>query len=92
MASKASVADQEKQVKENVHLQIKGFCMSMDEILLPDAKTKDVPIESPERSKTARQSGLGFAVGRNTSPMNHPGEFLFDDFVSLFSENFTMIF
>lgn len=82
MASKFSVADQEKQVQENVHLQIKSFCTSMDEILLPDAKIKNEPIESPEQSNaSSRRSGLSFAVGKNRSPTNHPGEFLFDIFL-----------
>ncbi|XP_015868179.3 uncharacterized protein LOC107405620 isoform X1 [Ziziphus jujuba] len=73
MASKFSVADQEKQVQENVHLQIKSFCTSMDEILLPDAKIKNEPIESPEQSNaSSRRSGLSFAVGKNRSPTNHP--------------------
>ena len=87
MASKASLADQEKQVQENVHLQIKRFCTSMDEILLPDGKTKNQPIESSEQSNSAsRRSGLSFAVGLNSSPTNHPGEYLFDNFVFLFQK------
>lgn len=75
MASKASLADQEKQVQENIHLQIKSFCTSMDEILLPDGKTKNEPEQS---NSASRRSGLSFAVGRNSSPTNHPGEYLFD--------------
>ena len=38
MASKASLADQQSQVQENVHAQVKIFAMSMDEILIPDNK------------------------------------------------------
>ena len=38
MASKASLADQQSQVQENVHAQVKIFAMSMDEILIPDTK------------------------------------------------------
>lgn len=81
MASKSSVADQEKQVQENVHLQIKSFCTYMDGILLPDAKMKNEPVESPGQSNAAsRRSGLSFAVGKNSSPAKHPSEFLFDIF------------
>lgn len=35
MASKASFTDQQMQVQENVHYQIKNVCTVMDEILLP---------------------------------------------------------
>jgi hypothetical protein len=38
MASKASVADQQMVVQENVHSQIKSFCTIMDEALLPNEK------------------------------------------------------
>ncbi|KAK2381385.1 hypothetical protein QL285_068989 [Trifolium repens] len=38
MASKASVADQQMVVQENVHSQIKAFCTIMDEALLPNEK------------------------------------------------------
>ena len=38
MASKASLADQQSQVQENVHAQVKIFVMSMDEILIPNTK------------------------------------------------------
>nr|POF00766.1 hypothetical protein CFP56_68294 [Quercus suber] len=38
MASKASFADQQSQVQENVHAQVNIFAMSMDEILIPDNK------------------------------------------------------
>ncbi|PNY10985.1 hypothetical protein L195_g007582 [Trifolium pratense] len=38
MASKASVADQQMVVQENVHSQIKAFCTIMDEVLLPNEK------------------------------------------------------
>ncbi|KAL5543218.1 hypothetical protein UlMin_010928 [Ulmus minor] len=72
MASKASVSDQEKQVRENVHSQIKNFCMTMDGILLPDIDKRNEPIESPEQSTAAsRRSGLSLAVG-STSPTNNP--------------------
>lgn len=38
MASKASVADQQMLVQENVHSQIKAFCTLMDEVLLTNEK------------------------------------------------------
>lgn len=69
MASKASFADQQKQVQENIHSQVKSFCMHMDGILLPDE-----PAESPEKSKDAvRKSGLSFAVGRTSPPTDMAG-------------------
>ena len=38
MAGKASIANQQSQLQENVHAQIKIFSMTMDEILIPDTK------------------------------------------------------
>ena len=38
MASKASIANQQSQLQENVHGQIKSFSVTMDEILIPDTK------------------------------------------------------
>ena len=35
MACKASLADQQMQVQENIHAHIKSFSMCIDEILLP---------------------------------------------------------
>ncbi|XP_030457082.1 uncharacterized protein LOC115677965 [Syzygium oleosum] len=69
MASKASVADQQKQVQENVHSQLKSFCTFMDEILLPDVnKTNTAPaVDSPVSSKAHHRSGLSFAVGGSGS-------------------------
>ncbi|KAL7170492.1 hypothetical protein ACSBR2_035379 [Camellia fascicularis] len=46
MAGKAFLADQQKQVQENIHSQIKTFCASMDEILLPDSKSINESSES----------------------------------------------
>ena len=77
MASKASLADQQKQVQENIHAQIKSFSMSMDEILLPDTKRIGEAHELPPQPTAPRRSGLGFAVGRNAQPTNHPGKILF---------------
>lgn len=72
MASKAPLADQEKQVHENIHSQIKTFCTSMDDILLPDEPLAP----SPESYTTPHRSGLSLAVGKNPSSKNVPGEYL----------------
>ncbi|XP_054808906.1 uncharacterized protein LOC129311004 isoform X2 [Prosopis cineraria] len=73
MASKASIADQQVQVQENVHSQIKDFCKFMDEILLPNDKmTSDSLEPSQQISDLPRQSGLSLAVGSSASPPNHP--------------------
>ncbi|GMN52513.1 hypothetical protein TIFTF001_021648 [Ficus carica] len=73
MATKASIADQEKLVQENVHSQIKNFCMSLDEILLPDKEKRNKPIKSPQQSNAAsRRSGLSLAVGSTSSQTTHP--------------------
>lgn len=73
MANKASVDDQQKQVQENIHLQIKSFCMSMDELLLPDVKKTNEVSESPKQSNaTPQRSGLSLAIGRNRPGDKHP--------------------
>ncbi|KAB1206294.1 hypothetical protein CJ030_MR7G011787 [Morella rubra] len=73
MANKASVADQQKQVQENIHSQIKSFCMSMDEILLPDAENIDEAPKLPPPSTAAQcRSGLSFAVGGNDQSAYQP--------------------
>lgn len=78
MANKASVADQQKQVQENIHSQIKSFCMSMDEILLPDAENIDEAPKLPPPSTAAQhRSGLSFAVGGNDQSAYQPGKILF---------------
>ncbi|KAL7001025.1 hypothetical protein U1Q18_002179 [Sarracenia purpurea var. burkii] len=73
MAGKASLADQQKQVQENIHSQIKTFCAWMDEILLPDLKSIN---ESPEstlhRNTALNPSGLSLAVGRMSPPNKSP--------------------
>ncbi|KAM7487709.1 hypothetical protein LguiB_025193 [Lonicera macranthoides] len=68
MASKAPLADQEKQVHENIHSQIKTFCTSMDDILLPDEPLAP----SPESYAAPHRSGLSLAVGKNPSSKNVP--------------------
>lgn len=88
MANKASIDDQQKQVQENIHLQIKSFCMSMDELLLPDIKNKNEVTESPKQSNaTAQRSGLSLAIGRNRPGDKHPGKFFF--FCQPFSSAFS---
>ncbi|KAA8528918.1 hypothetical protein F0562_033594 [Nyssa sinensis] len=73
MAGKASFADQQKQVQENIHSQIKTFCTSMDDILLPDSSTLSEPLKSsPQMSSAPRRSGLSLAVGTNRPPSDHP--------------------
>ncbi|GLT87093.1 hypothetical protein SLE2022_051930 [Rubroshorea leprosula] len=73
MAGKASLANQQKQVQENIHDQIRDFCTSMDEILLPETMKIDESPESPARLNAApRRSGLSFAVGNSSSPSGFP--------------------
>ncbi|KAK1566540.1 hypothetical protein Q3G72_001217 [Acer saccharum] len=71
MASKASLSEQQKQVQENIHSQLKHFCFSMNEILLPDAVNKHEPV-SPQSDAPTRRSGLSFAVGKSGSPTECP--------------------
>ena len=78
MACKASLADQQKQVQENIHAQIKSFSMCINEILLPYTKRIVEAQELPPQPIAAPcQSGLDFAAGRNGQPTNHPGKILF---------------
>ncbi|XP_044489495.1 uncharacterized protein LOC123213929 isoform X2 [Mangifera indica] len=73
MASKASLADQEKQVQENIHSQLEKFCISMNRILLPDTSKESETVESSNQSNsTTRRSGLSFAVGKSGSPADAP--------------------
>lgn len=73
MASKAPLSDQQQQVQDNIHSQIKSFCLSMDEILL--LPEENVPIGSSAQSNAApRRSGLSFAVGQTTTPTDSPAQ------------------
>ena len=78
MACKASLVDQQMQVRENIHAQIKSFSTCIDEILLPYTKrigdAQDLP---PQLIDAPCQSGLDFVVGRNGQPTNRPGKILF---------------
>ncbi|XP_039006443.1 uncharacterized protein LOC120134034 isoform X2 [Hibiscus syriacus] len=67
MAIKASFDDQQKQVQENIHNQIKRFCTAMDEILI----NINEPQESQSKATPSR-SGLSLAVGKNSPTINHP--------------------
>lgn len=65
MASKASFADQQSQVQENVHGQVKIFTMSMDEILIPDNKRIVDAHELPPQPAAAPRW--------NGQPIDRPG-------------------
>ncbi|KAL8470941.1 hypothetical protein ACS0TY_033494 [Phlomoides rotata] len=73
LASKASLAEQQKQVQENIHTQMSTFCTYMDDILLPNSKTASTLNSSSERKTAPRPSGLGLAVGRTTPLNDNPG-------------------
>lgn len=73
MASKASLADQQQLVQENVHSQIKTFCSLMDEIVLSGKETAN-PLQSPSADSAPRRSGLSLAVGGTSgSTQTHSG-------------------
>ncbi|CAI9756015.1 unnamed protein product [Fraxinus pennsylvanica] len=73
MASKASLAEQQKLVQENIHAQINNFCTSMDGILLPDPNTADDTVTSPSgKNTTSQRSGLSLAIGRSASLYGRP--------------------
>jgi pyrroloquinoline quinone (PQQ) biosynthesis protein C len=69
LASKASVADQEKQVQDNVHYQLSDMCQTMDSILRPDV-INDPSNDPSEAQSHSRRSGLSFAVGGAASANN----------------------
>ncbi|MQL81883.1 hypothetical protein Taro_014355, partial [Colocasia esculenta] len=69
MASKASVSDQQKQVQENIHTQIKVLCGIMDDILLSHVKDISDNHHSAVLSQgSPRRSGLSLAVGKAATP------------------------
>ncbi|RDX81367.1 hypothetical protein CR513_37961, partial [Mucuna pruriens] len=53
MANKASFADEQMQVQENVHSQIKAFCTCMDEILLPNEKMVNDHFELSQQANSS---------------------------------------
>ncbi|KAF3946432.1 hypothetical protein CMV_027300 [Castanea mollissima] len=77
MVCKASLVDQQKQLQENIHAQIKSFFMCINEILLPYTKriveAQELP---PQPIATPCLSGLGFDIGRNGQPTDCPGPWL----------------
>lgn len=73
MATAASLAEQQKQVQENIHSQVASFCEYMDSILLPTLQTSDKNMES-SAEKNSRRSGLSLAIGRSTQLSDHPGK------------------
>lgn len=74
MAAKASVVDQQKQVQENVHAQIKVLCAAMGEILLPDSDSiPGLDHSSAMSNSSPRQSGLSLAIGRAPRVSQQPG-------------------
>lgn len=85
MAGKASLADQQKQVQENVHSQITNFCKHMDYILQPDLTGKDKQgTSSSENNSSPRRSGLSFATSRTAPLKDHRGKNLKLNFHSIF--------
>ncbi|OAY78781.1 hypothetical protein ACMD2_08428 [Ananas comosus] len=76
MGSKASVSDQQRQVQENVHFQIKNISQTMDSILRPDTD-RNTPNSVPDSQNGSRRSGLSFAIGSSatvvpaTRPLSH---------------------
>lgn len=76
MASKASVADQQRQVQENIHYQIKNICSQMDVILQPDPNNlSDMPNKAPNHQNGPKRSGLSFAIGASASSAPKPGKY-----------------
>lgn len=67
MASKASLADQQKLVQENIHSQFRNFCTFMDKILGPEIRGGNELIESP----VLKRSGLSLAVGRTSGSLSN---------------------
>lgn len=69
MANKFYVAEQQKQIQENIHFQIKNFCTAMNDILLPDARKRSTKDEALAQSNA-------FAVGKSGPPTDCHGEFM----------------
>lgn len=74
MANKASLSDQQKQVQENIHCQIKDISGSMDEILCHDKiSNPNLGSLAVESQNVPRHSGLGLAIGRKSISIHQPG-------------------
>lgn len=68
MANKAAFPDQQKQVQENIHFQVKNVSRLMDDILRPDLENDANSSNSAsEIQNNTRRSGLGLAIGRTAS-------------------------
>lgn len=73
MANRAPLSDQQKQVHENIHAQVKNICGSMDDILCPDLTgSPNVVNSASESGNVPRRSGLGLAIGRATPLIHQP--------------------
>lgn len=72
MATAAPLAEQQKQVQENIHSQVASFCEHMDSILLPTVFS-DKNMES-SAEKNSCHSGLSLAIGHSTQLNDHPGK------------------
>ncbi|XP_004505707.1 uncharacterized protein [Cicer arietinum] len=71
MASKASVADQQMLVQENIHSQIKTFCTFMDEVLLPNKnKVNDDYFELSQQANISPQHSE--LISANAIPKQRP--------------------
>lgn len=77
MAGKASVFEQQKQVQENIHMQVGAFCKAMDGILLPAKNVTEPHGQCQQSSNSQRRSGLSFAIGGSSPPSDGPGEFIY---------------
>ncbi|KAJ6850257.1 uncharacterized protein M6B38_265445 [Iris pallida] len=68
MANKAALPDQQKQVQENIHFQVKNVSRLMDDILRPDLENDANSSNSASGfQNNTRRSGLGLAIGRTAS-------------------------
>jgi hypothetical protein len=80
LASKASVDQQQQQVQENVHYQLRRICQAMDGFLRPDAMN-DLSKDSSEGDHHSQRSGLSFAVGGVGSASKQGTLFLLSDHI-----------
>ena len=78
MASKASFVDQQMQVQENVHSQIKAFCTCMNEILVSKEKMVNGPLELSQQANTSPLRGKPSSAKGVCDPTNNiPGDLIF---------------
>ena len=75
MASKAPLPDQQTQVQENIHSNIRTFCKLMDEILIPIKNFDESHEPGAQMNRASHRSGLSLAVGSaGNVHSNHHGE------------------